>query len=154
MSDAYEYPDINECQISPTEAIKRLNIKTRAPRIKWGRIFEEWSDSKKIAHLKKFGESMNHAAALKQKEFVELCGIANRQEEQLVAAKRQLGAQTASYNQQIAHMNKVQQDMAAEIAGSQGPTTKARRILKMGLKKGGDLTEYIEAAIEALSDGD
>ncbi len=169
MTDAFEYSDIDECEISPQEAIKRLNVRGRPPRIKWGRYFEEWTDLKKISHLKKFGEAMNYAAEIKQREFVELCGIAQRQEEQLIQAKRLIDQQTAAYNREIAHLNEQMQDMAAEIAKGQEPMTKARRILKMGKKKTcepdctndawsccacrGTLLEFVDAAIEALSDG-
>lgn len=157
MTDAYDYADINECEIGPGEAIRRVGAKSRGPAIRWGDKFETWPEHKQISFLKRFGESMNHAADLKQREFVELCEVAKKQELQLVQIKQHMHKQACSFNAEMARQGKIQQDMAAEIEKAHGVIRKARRMLKLGLKQQeGEACslEAVQAAVEELSCGD
>lgn len=109
-----KYPDILAPD-QPPEGYRKLGKvegrKKVAPKIKWGDDFLAWSDREKVAWLKKFSSSMNHAADLLQKErnkLVETCAV---QDEKLKQHAKEYLHRGQMLHKQVIIMNSEKQEL-------------------------------------------
>jgi hypothetical protein len=98
------------------EKIDRKYISTRPPKIKWGNIFMQWSLQKRYDYLMKFGEAMNHAASLVQKERDDLGKLCEQKESQLIKLNEMMRQNNEMLQQEVTRFNEQRQKYNKEIA--------------------------------------
>ncbi len=102
-----------------TAGFRRLDsnlIEKRPPKIQWGLLYGEKSDSDKITYLEKLASTMNHAAALIQDERNKLGKLCELKEQQLIKLSEGVRANNAMLQQEVTTMNAQRQEYNAEIA--------------------------------------
>lgn len=99
-----------------TEGFKRVPVIERPPRVKWGKKFEKWSIEKQNDYLKRFAESMNHAAGTIQKERDHLGKLAQIKEDQLMKMQAMVDANNLMVQSEITRMNEYRQQVNEEAA--------------------------------------
>jgi predicted nuclease with TOPRIM domain len=91
-------------------------IEKRPPKIKWGVIYQGFTDKEKVDYLEKLSASMNHAAYLIQGErnqIGELCKLKDQQVAKLKAAMEQ---NTKMLQTEITKINEERQSFNREAA--------------------------------------
>lgn len=113
------------------ERLDETVMENRPPRITWGRIYKEkMSSEQKIEYLERLASTMNHAAALLQKERNTLDSLCAKKEKQLMIMKKTVDQSGDMLLQQITRLNADRQNFVNEI-------TKLRNELR-ALKKKAD----------------
>ncbi len=98
------------------EGMKRIEVVELPPKIKWGDDFLAWSDEKKIAYLTKFGEAMNHAADVIQKERDALGEMVEEKEKRILQLEAMIEANNRMIQAEITNMNEYRQEVNAQSA--------------------------------------
>lgn len=91
-------------------------VSKRPPRIKWGRLYKNFGDDKKISYLEKLASTMNHAAYLMQEERNGLLKKFDMQGEQIKHLKGIADKATETLQSEVLKMNQQKQDFNSEYA--------------------------------------
>lgn len=90
-------------------------IEQHAPKIQWGQLYRDMSKDDQIRYLQRLASTMNHSAALIQKERDALIALCEKKEKQLIAMAKQVDANNAMLQQQVTRMNSDRQAMVDTI---------------------------------------
>lgn len=93
------------------ERLDQRLLDDRAPKIKWGHIYEKWPADRKLTYLEKLATSMNHAASLIQDERNQLVTLVELKEQQIEQAQKDVNANNAMLQAQITKHNAEKQDL-------------------------------------------
>ena len=108
--------DIDDLMDAGFERLDSTKMENRPPRIKWGRIYKEkMSPQQKIEYLERLASTMNHAAALIQKERNVLGILCEKKEAQLMVMKKTVDQNGDMLQQQITRLNADRQHFIDEI---------------------------------------
>lgn len=108
--------DIDDLVGAGFERLDSTVVESRPPRIQWGRIYrEKMSDAEKIAYLERLASTMNHAAALLQKERNTMGTLCEKKEAQLIVMKKNIDKSDEMLQQQITRLNADRQNFVDEI---------------------------------------
>jgi predicted nucleic acid-binding Zn-ribbon protein len=99
-----------------TEGFKKVPVIERPPKVKWGKEFNKWDIQKQNDYLKRFAESMNHAAGTIQKERDKLGKLAEIKENQLMQMQSMLEANNRMIQAEVAKMNEYRQQAQQHAA--------------------------------------
>ena len=99
-----------------TEGLKEIDVVERPPKIKWGDKFKSWPLEKQNDYLRRFSESMNHAADTIMQERDALGQLAEKKEEQIIQLKEALDANTLMLQTEITKMNEYRQEAQQHAA--------------------------------------
>jgi len=84
-------------------------IEKRPPMIRWGRIYQKFSNPEKINYLQKLASTMNQAAHLIQGERNQLQVLCAKKEEQIVSIKAAMEQNMATLQTQMTKINEEKQ---------------------------------------------
>jgi predicted nucleic acid-binding Zn-ribbon protein len=99
-----------------TKGFKRVPVIERPPKVKWGKKFNQWDIRKQNDYLKRFAESMSHAADVIQKERNKLGKLADIKEDQLMQMQAMLDANNRMLQAEITKMNDYRQQAQQHAA--------------------------------------
>ena len=97
------------------DGITHIDVVELPPKIKWGEDFLAWDDAKKIAYLTKFGEAMNHAADVIQKERDKLSKLVKVKEAQLDQMQLMIDDNNRMLQSEVTQMNAYKQQVNATV---------------------------------------
>lgn len=116
MNDIFDQVEGEDVIAEGWHVLDEKYVSRNPPKIQWGPGYEKWDDSQKIKYLKKFSNSMNHAAALLQDERDQLNDLCGKKEQQIKQLVSDLAANNAMIQAEIGKMNEKKQVYNAEIA--------------------------------------
>lgn len=105
------------------EGFRRIDpkyISSKPPQIKWGNTFKKWPLRKRYNYLMKFGEAMNHAAALVQAERDNLGKLCEQKEAQITKLNEMMRQNNEMLQQEVTRFNEKRQGYNKEIARLNG----------------------------------
>lgn len=93
-------------------------ISRKPPKIKWGKLYQKFTDKEKIEYLEKLASTMNHAAYLIQEERNQRNDLLELKEKQLIASKKALDDSNEMMQTLITDMNEYKQEVNRAFAES------------------------------------
>ena len=99
--------DSSEEENKIEDVIVKYQLPKKAPRINWGGDFDSMPQDEKVAYLKKFADSFNHALDLMQKERNEWIEKARSMETQFLNCQTQLQTQMSFVQETVRKENEV-----------------------------------------------
>ena len=91
-------------------------IEKRPPKIRWGALYKDRSESDKVVYLEKLAATMNHAAYLIQGERNQLFEMCALKEQQLIKMAESVEKNNAMLQQEVTRMNEQRQGYNRELA--------------------------------------
>ena len=91
-------------------------ISKRPPKIKWGNIYQGFTDKEKVEYLEKLASTMNHAAHLIQGERNKLLKLCDLKEGQIIKMKEAMTQNMNMLQTEVTKMNEQRQGFNKEVA--------------------------------------
>lgn len=117
-------------EVCINDAILEYKLPAAAPKINWGGDFDSMPADDKVAFLKKFANSFNHALDLMQKERNALMDKSNSMEAQVLSLKEQVKNQMLFVQETVKKENEVKRVYQIKINALE---KKVRELMKDGV---------------------